>query len=458
MNTKEAVIEELVLICRSARDTSQLSSLRNHCLHQSAILMSMGSQNVMGKTTILLDHISNFSRLEDMIPLTIILLAMQVRSIPESNQQDIKQRWLGESITLLTTVCESRSVVELEQILHFFHKEFASIALTTAKYAISLKVPQVVTLLEGTVEMCSPRKSCLTASHVAFVQVCTFFRWYQYASRWIRENPVFSIDPPLAHVSTEDYLSYQYHAALCFIAQKEYKLSLEYLSNCITIPSLAPSAISLLATRTARLVALLHNGRPFVCPKFASSCVKGKQDGHSASILSQDTSYKFLQDAFTEGDAVALQKAIKSNQSVLSVDGNLGLAYTLVEAQARHNMRKLTDTYIRLSLSDMATKLGLEGVVEAERLLCDLVASGHIAATIDQCSGTVHFQDRPNSRLSRESNLIATLNETITLNEKLEDMKKELYSSPVYLLSLTSSSRVSAFAEAVQKDATHEMT
>jgi len=88
------------------------------------------------------------------------------------------------------------------------------------------------------------------------------------------EYPILEISLEAAHIVPEQYLSYHYYGALCFIAVKEYPMALELLSNCITIPSVACSAISLLAHRTAVLVSLLHTGARFRLPKFTSSVVK----------------------------------------------------------------------------------------------------------------------------------------------------------------------------------------
>merc|ERR1712194_320674 len=102
---------------------------------------------------------------------------------------------------------------------------------------------------------------------------------------------------------------------------------MECLNNCITIPSVAPSEISLLAIRTAMFVSLLHNGQPYILPNFVSSCVK---QACETSIIP----YKRVQDIFLQGDSSNLKNAIELNEDILSTDHNYGLAHALVDAQA----------------------------------------------------------------------------------------------------------------------------
>ena len=63
-------------------------------------------------------------------------------------------------------------------------------------------------------------------------------------------------------------------------------------------------------------------------------------------------------------------------QDVLTQDHNLGLARQVRSALVRHNVRKLTSTYITLSLTDIAATAGLTDVDAAEALLRTMISSG----------------------------------------------------------------------------------
>ena len=63
-------------------------------------------------------------------------------------------------------------------------------------------------------------------------------------------------------------------------------------------------------------------------------------------------------------------------QDVLTQDHNLGLARQVRSALVRHNVRKLTSTYITLSLTDIAATAGLADVDATEALLRTMISSG----------------------------------------------------------------------------------
>jgi hypothetical protein len=63
----------------------------------------------------------------------------------------------------------------------------------------------------------------------------------------------------------------------------------------------------------------------------------------------------------------------------------------VVAALVRHNVRKLTSTYITLSLKDIAASAGLPSPAAAETLLRKMIAAGEISAKINQESGMVRF-------------------------------------------------------------------
>ena len=63
----------------------------------------------------------------------------------------------------------------------------------------------------------------------------------------------------------------------------------------------------------------------------------------------------------------------------------------MVAALVRHSVRKLTSTYITLSLKDIAASAGLPSPAAAEALLRKMIAAGEISAKINQESGMVRF-------------------------------------------------------------------
>ena len=69
-------------------------------------------------------------------------------------------------------------------------------------------------------------------------------------------------------------------------------------------------------------------------------------------------------------------------QETFTQDNNLGLVKQVVSSQTRSNIRRLTRTFITLSLSDLAHRVGLSSPALVEAELVKMIQSGSIHATI----------------------------------------------------------------------------
>jgi len=62
-------------------------------------------------------------------------------------------------------------------------------------------------------------------------------------------------------------------------------------------------------------------------------------------------------------------------------------------ALARNNILKLTDTYLTLSLNDLAKATNVKSSQEAEKILLRMIENGEIKAVMDQEKGMVSFKE-----------------------------------------------------------------
>jgi len=63
-------------------------------------------------------------------------------------------------------------------------------------------------------------------------------------------------------------------------------------------------------------------------------------------------------------------------------------------------LRRLTRTYVTLSLEDIAQHAGCASAAASEKLVVDNVAQGKIVAAVDEVTGTVFFsEDEPKEAL-----------------------------------------------------------
>eukprot|EP00624_Nannochloropsis_granulata_P004621 evm.model.NODE_32970_length_10329_cov_25.798626.3 len=74
-------------------------------------------------------------------------------------------------------------------------------------------------------------------------------------------------------------------------------------------------------------------------------------------------------------------------------DKNLGLARQVLDEVAVKTLRRLTRTYVTLSLEDIAQHAGCATAAAAEKLVVDQVAQGKIVAAVDEVTGMVFFSE-----------------------------------------------------------------
>lgn len=83
--------------------------------------------------------------------------------------------------------------------------------------------------------------------------------------------------------------------------------------------------------------------------------------------------YSEFSNAFEQSDMKKLDEIIKKNEKVYGTDKNFGLIKQCMAALARNNILRLTDTYLTLSLTDLAKATNVKSAKEAEKILIRMV-------------------------------------------------------------------------------------
>ena len=65
----------------------------------------------------------------------------------------------------------------------------------------------------------------------------------------------------------------------------------------------------------------------------------------------------------------------------------MGLVRQVALSQTKSNIKRLTKTFVTLSLSDVASRIGLSSAEEAERQIVAMIEEGRIHARISQKDG-----------------------------------------------------------------------
>ena len=107
--------------------------------------------------------------------------------------------------------------------------------------------------------------------------------------------------------------------------------------------------------------------------------------------------YNDVVTAYNSSNVSELRTTITKHQDLFSADNNLGLVKQVLTSQTRSNIRRLTRTFITLSLGDLATRVGLSSTEEVEQELVIMIQTGSIHATISQQVSTIHSLRGQNS-------------------------------------------------------------
>ena len=85
--------------------------------------------------------------------------------------------------------------------------------------------------------------------------------------------------------------------------------------------------------------------------------------------------------------SLQLQNVIHRHSAVFENDGNMGLVRQVAIAQTKSNIKRLTKTFVTLSLGDVAARIGLNTPEDAERQIVAMIQEGSIHARISQKDG-----------------------------------------------------------------------
>ncbi|CAI0456873.1 unnamed protein product [Linum tenue] len=246
-----------------------------------------------------------------------------------------------------------------------------------------------------------PSSEHLTSLHPDFLQLCLLAKCYKTGLSLL-EDDIFEVTQP------RDLFLYCYYGGMICIGQKHFQKALELLHNVVTAPMTSINAIAVEAYKKYALVSLIDNGQfsPGL-PKYASS---------------------------------SAQRNLKN----FCQDNNLGLVKQVVSSMYKRNIQRLTQTYLTLSLQDIANTVQLNSAKEAEMHVLQMVVlpiqDGEIFATINQKDGMVRFLEDPEQYKS--SGVIERIDSSIqrlmTLSKKLTNMDEQMSCDSLYLAKVNS--------------------
>eukprot|EP00899_Mesostigma_viride_P018633 jgi/Mesvir1/26771/Mv20546-RA.1 len=204
-----------------------------------------------------------------------------------------------------------------------------------------------------------PSPSHLTPQHVDVFQVALLARTYGVVTPLVEEE-IYDVLPKVTGVTATDFLLYCLYGGMLLIGLKKFKKALELLHYAVTTPTTEMNAIIVACYKKFVLLSLIVNGQVPQFSKYTSSSVQ-------RSLRMHCQPYMDLASVYAGRDIGELRNAVAAHTKVLAADLNLGIAKQAVASLYRRNIQRITQTYLTLSLQDIASTVQLGSGKEAEQ-------------------------------------------------------------------------------------------
>lgn len=267
----------------------------------------------------------------------------------------------------------------------------------------------------------------LTPIHTDLVQLCLLSKCYRAALPIVDEE-LYEVSTETTGLMPKDLLCYYYYGGRVYIGMKQYKKALEFFKLVFTAPAVVLSAIMVEAYKKFVLVSLIVYGQVAPIPKYTSSVVH-------RHIKNATAPYQELANAYSTHSTEDLQKCIATCAETFQKDGNFGLAKQCLRALNNANIKRHTQTYLTLSLHDIADSTKLANVGEVETTLLRMIEDNEIFASINQKDGMVAFQEDPEhyNTNTMMTHMDSQIDRTILLDKKLRSLDELIALTPTYV-------------------------
>ncbi|KAF4385785.1 hypothetical protein F8388_010341 [Cannabis sativa] len=262
----------------------------------------------------------------------------------------------------------------------------------------------------------------LTTLHPEFLLLCLQAKSYKTGLSVLHDD-ISEVDQP------RDLFLYCYYGGMICIGQKHFRKALELLHNVVTAPMSTVNAIAVEAYKKYILVFLiLHGHFSTNLPKYTSSVAQ-------RNLKNFCSPYIELANSYGTGKITELEAYVQANREKFESDNNLGLVNQVVSSMYKRNIQRLTQTYLTLSLQDIANTVQLNSAKEAEMHVLQMIQDGEIFATINQKDGMVRFHEDPEQYKSCEmiEHIDSSIQRIMMLSRKLTAMDEHISCDPLYL-------------------------
>ncbi|KAF8622982.1 hypothetical protein AX15_006580 [Amanita polypyramis BW_CC] len=264
-----------------------------------------------------------------------------------------------------------------------------------------------------------PGGSYLTTIHPLFVLACVATRHFT-AALPVLQTPITRVDISLSDLVYVDNLKYHYIGGVALAALRRWDEAMDFFEICVASPAMVPSSIQLEALKKLKLVQLISKGKTSGLPKYT-------HQGLGRSL--KNTPYQAFINAYPH-NTEQLQQIIDENRQLFVMEKNLGLIINAFRRSPRWIVKKLTATYLTLSLADIARAVKIESEAEVRNLLLNMIEAKDISARIS-IDGSVTFFD-PTPEFAKED-VDKLLQDIQYQAEHLRSLEREMGKDREYL-------------------------
>ena len=317
--------------------------------------------------------------------------------------------------------------------------------------------------LRSAVQMSRPSPNALTPAHPLLLQCCLLGKFYGLAEDHLYPQGTMRaqfkcldvVDPKTTGLVVKDFFLYCYYGGMTLVGLKRYSEALDFFLRAFAVPATQVSAIVVASYKKYLLVSLLLHGQgekpPSLYPSISvcvGVCASRKTDLFflnrfvvlsvcpipeytsqvvQRSIGSWCSEYLEVAKAFSTYEVGKLEQALEKHRSVLEADKNFGLGKQLIPSLSKRVIQRLTQTYLTLSLDDLAVK---GGVGDAQAVLLEMIEKGEIHAKISQKDKMVAFPEDGDARVR---DLSSGIDLAIDLGAEVESLDESLMTNRTFL-------------------------
>mmetsp|Transcript_79202 Transcript_79202/g.164373 ORF Transcript_79202/g.164373 Transcript_79202/m.164373 type:complete len:447 (-) Transcript_79202:56-1396(-) len=324
-------------------------------------------------------------------------------------------------------------------VCHFYAKMAQELGKEAMKEALG---PLLAAL-----EYLRPSQETWTPVHTEYIKLCAKCQEYQQGAALL-DQPVFNVPSTSAscqQLNPATFISYFVHGAQIRAGLGDFAKAKQLLIVAMTYPgSTKTSASGSSPTSTLQSEALIEAD---AYKRYALVCLKMygeiRPPPAYASLIVQEAAQqpgyvKELATAFQEATIEEVRRIAEENATEITEDDNRYLVEEVIQSYTRHKVQLLKETYLTLSLSEIAEQVGVESAAAAEALLADMIAKGEIAARIDKDSAIVFFDEE---EAEPDEAMVAKMQDRLRyvqeLTQRVAAVEEEVVNSEAYIRNTT---------------------